>query len=246
MRSPVNRRDPSGTRKIEREEIARQREILRPYLDAMAKVAVGSDPRKMETLERLSTAMKGDLLDASDDWVRRAEEATIRVSDRVLNNLHTGIKLGDAVTVPREEIEALRINIRTQVADLGDQGLKIVTQYLTEGYQLGQGVDEIADRINGEGLESLEGRAERIVRTETMRVCDTVAKARYTAAGCDGYMSYPTDDDRLCLQCLEHATGGNGTSLKVYGLDEPMALPWHPNCRCCRIPHFADQQEITI
>ena len=246
MRSPVNRRDPSGTRKIEREEIARQREILRPYLDAMARVAVGDDPDKMAKLERLGGALKEDLLDASDDWMRRAEEATIRVSDRVLNNLHTGIKLGNSVNVPREEIEALRINIRTQVADLGDQGLKIVTQYLTDGYQKGLGAEEIARRINKEGLESLEGRAERIVRTETMRVCDVVAKSRYQQAGCDGYLSFPTDDDRLCLQCLERATGGNGTSLKVYGLDEPMALPWHPNCRCCRIPHFADQQEITI
>ena len=42
-----------------------------------------------------------------------------------------------------------------------------------------------------------------------------------------------------------HVTN-RGTELKVYGLDEPMALPWHPNCRCCRIPHFADQEAITI
>lgn len=246
MRAPVNRRDPSGTRKLEREEVARQREILRPYLNAMAEVAVGNDPRKAEVLERLSASMKDDLLASSDDWLRRAEEASIRVTDKVLNNMHTGIKLGPDAMVPREEVEALRMNIRTQVADLGDQGLKIVTEALTEGYQNGLGADQIAEIINKQGLESLEGRAERIVRTETMRVCDTVAKARYTAAGCDGYMSYPTDDDRLCEQCIRHATGGNGTKLKVYGLNESMALPWHPNCRCCRIPHFADQGEITI
>ena len=244
-RSPVNRRDPSGTRKLERTEIDRQREILSLYIKGMAKVAVGDDPARMQKLDRLSQALKEDLLAASDDWLRQAEETTVRVSDSVLNNLHTGIKLGN-VRVPREEIEALRMNIRTQVADLGNQGLKVVTQYVTEGYQEGLSADAIARRINNEGLESLEGRAERIVRTETMRVCDVVAKARYQAAGCDGYMSFPTDDDRLCTTCLGYATGGSGTSLKVYGLDEPMALPWHPNCRCCRIPHFADQEAISI
>jgi hypothetical protein len=84
-----------------------------------------------------------------------------------------------------------------------------------------------------------------MVRTETMRVCDVISKNRYEAAGCDGYMSYPTDDDRLCTTCLQYATGGTGTRLKVYGLDEPMTLPWHPNCRCCRIPHF-EGVEVSI
>ena len=242
-RSPVNRRDPSGTRKIEREEIARQREILRQYIEAMAEVAVGNDPQRMQVLDRLDTALKQDLQASADDWLANAAEATVRTTDRVLNNLHTGIQLGN-VRIPAEEIEALRINIKTQVADLGSQGLSVVTRNLTEGYQAGLGMDQIRRNIVNE-LPSLEDRAERIVRTETMRVCDTVAKARYDAAGCDGYMSFPTDDDRLCVTCLGYATGG-GTTLKVYGLDEPMALPWHPNCRCCRIPHFPDQEAITI
>ena len=243
-RSPVNRRDPSGTRRIERDEIARQRAILRQYLEAMAEVAVGNDPQRMEVLDRLDASLKEDLQASADDWLNNAAEATVRNTDRVLNNLHTGIKLGN-VRIPAEEVEALRINIKTQVADLGSQGLSVVTRNLTEGYQAGLGADQIRRNIVNE-LPSLEGRAERIVRTETMRVCDTVAKARYDAAGCDGYLSFPTDDDRLCVTCLGYATGGSGSVLKVYGLEEPMALPWHPNCRGCRLPHFPDQGEITI
>ena len=245
MRSPVNRRDPSGTKKIEREEIARQREIITRYTEAMADVAIGNDPKRAEILERLGESLKDDLEASSDDWMKNAAEATVRVSDRVLNNLHTGIVLGPSVQVPAEEVELLKANIRENVRSVGGDLLKDVTRITAEGYQQGLGADEITREI-WKASDKQVSHAETIVRTETMRVCDTVAKARYKAAGCDGYMSFPTDDDRTCLHCIRQATGGSGTELKVYGLDEPMALPWHPNCRCCRIPHFADQEAITI
>jgi SPP1 gp7 family putative phage head morphogenesis protein len=245
MRSPVNRRDPSGTKRIEREEIARQREIISRYTEAMAKVAVGDDPERMRILDRLTDSLKEDLSASAEDWMRNATQTTIRVSDRVLNNLHTGIVLGDAVNIPPEEIDMLKANIMENVRSVGDDLLKDVTRITSEGYQKGWGAEQTARQINKAG-EGQVKHAETIVRTETMRVCDVVAKARYIQAGCDGYLSFPTDDDRLCPKCVELATGGSGTTLKVYGLNEPMALPWHPNCRCCRIPHFADQEAITI
>jgi SPP1 gp7 family putative phage head morphogenesis protein len=245
MRSPVNRRDPSGTRKIERQEIARQREIISRYTEAMAQIAVGERPDKVETLGRLTDALRDDLTASADDWMRNAALTTIRVSDRVLNNLHTGIVLGDSVYIPPEEVEMLKANIMENVRSVADDLMKDVTRITAEGYQRGWGADQTAREIRKAGDGQVK-HAETIVRTETMRVCDAVAKARYDAAGCDGYLSFPTDDDRLCPKCVQYATGGSGTTLKVYGLNEPMALPWHPNCRCCRIPHFADQGEITI
>ena len=211
----------------------------------MADVAIGNDPRRMEILERLGASLKDDLAASSDDWMRNAAETTVRVSDRVLNNLHTGIVLGPSVQVPAEEVEMLKANIKFNVQSVADDLMKDVTRITAEGYQNGYGADQIAREI-WKASDKQVSHAETIVRTETMRVCDTVAKARYKQAGCDGYMSFPTDDDRTCLTCIRNATGGSGTTLKVYGLDEPMALPWHPNCRCCRIPHFADQEAITI
>lgn len=245
MRSPVNRRDPSGTRKLEREEIARQREIIETYTRAMAETATGNDPDKLSILDRLTESLKDDLVASSDDWMNKAAETTVRVTDKVLNNLHTGIKLGPSVQVPEEEVKMLRANIRENVRSVGGDLLKDVTRITAEGYQKGLGADEITRQIDKAGQNQVK-HSETIVRTETMRVCDVVAKARYKAAGCDGYMSFPTDDDRTCLACIRYATGGSGTMLKVYGLDEPMALPWHPNCRCCRIPHFTDDEAITI
>ena len=243
-RSPVNRRDPTGTRKVEREEIARQREVIRLYGDAMARVAVGDDPRRTEILARLKDELGADLESTIDEWMERTEKATVENTDRIMHNLHTGIVLGNAY-VPREELDALRENIRLNVRSVPDELLKDVTRITVEGYQEGRGAAEMTRAIL-DATDMQVRHAETIVRTETLRVRDVFAKARYDASGCDGYMSYPTEDDRLCAHCIRKAVGNGGTTLKVYGLDEPMAIPWHPNCRCTRLPHYPDLGEVQI
>lgn len=251
-RSPVNRRDPTGTRKVENRNIERMGAIIDTYAEAMARTATGveegvsvsSDTDRTYKLNRLHDAMVDDLQAVTGEWVEEAAEAAVDNTNRVLHNLHTGIKLGD-VPIPREEAGILALGIETNVRTVADDLLKDVARITAEGYQEGLGAEQIARNIRDEAL-TVKSNAERMVRTETMRIGDIVAKNRYEAAGCDGYLSYPTDDDRLCMTCLGYATGGSGTTLKVYGLDEPMALPWHPNCRCCRLPHFPDMEAISI
>ena len=251
-RSPVNRRDPSGTRKIERQTIERMGLVIDKYTEAMARVASGIDEGHSVAIDtdreynlmRLRGAMQDDLQVITQEWIKDTQEAAIKNTDRIFNNLHTGIHLGN-VPVPREEATMLAVGIDTNVRTVCDDLLKNIARVASEGYQEGLGMDQIARNIEKEG-DTIKWNAKRMVRTETMRVCDVVAKNRYQAAGCDGYMSFPTEDDRLCVHCLDMATGGNGTALKIYGLNEPMSLPWHPNCRCCRIPHFPDMEAIEI
>lgn len=251
-RSPVNRRDPTGTKKVERQTIERMGVLIDSYTEAMTRVATGVeegvnvaiDTDREYKLMRLRQAMEADLQVITETWIEDTKKVTIQATDRVLNNMHVGIKLGD-VPIPREEATMLAIGIETNVRTVAEDLLKDISRITIEGYQDGLGAEQIARNIRDDSL-TLKWNAERMVRTETMRVRDVVAKVRYEAAGCDGYMSYPTEDDRLCMKCLGYATGGSGTTLKIYGLTEPMALPWHPNCRCCRIPHFADQEAIEI
>lgn len=252
MRSPVNRRDPSGTRKIETRTIKKVGYVVDAYTEAMARVASGVDKGRSVAIDtdreynlmRLHDAMIKDLDAITKDWIEETKEAAIKNTDRVLANLHVNIRLGN-IAVPKEEAAILAIGIQTNVRTVADDLLKDVARITAEGYQQGLGAEQIARNIEADG-DTVKWNAERMVRTETMRVCDIIAKNRYEAAGCDGYLSFPTEDDRLCNKCLAYATGGSGTVLKVYGLSEPMTLPWHPNCRCARIPHFADQKEITI
>lgn len=251
MRSPVNRHDPSGTSRIEREEMKRQAGIIRAYTEAMSRVATGAEegstPRlddqgRIDKLERLRDAMDEDLQASVDDWINNTAQASIDNAQKIVDRMHAGIELGN-VPIPREEISLMAVNIRTNVSTIPDSLFKDVTRIMTEAYQAGEATKTTAKRINDlYGIKRSD--SERIVRTETMRICDIVDKASFQAAGADGYMSYPTEDDRLCSHCLAMATGGSGNALKVYGLDEPMALPWHPNCRCVRLPHFADDTEV--
>lgn len=251
-RAPVNRRDPTGTRGIERRTIQRMGRVIDAYTEAMARVASGIDEGtsvavdtdRTYNLMRLKDSMTADLRVISEGWIKETEEAAVKTTDRVLNNLHTGIKLGN-VQVPIEEATMLAVGIETNVRTVAEDLLKDVSRIAAEGYQEGLGSQQIARNIAKEAL-TIKWNAERMVRTETMRVCDVISKTRYDAAGCDGFISFPTDDDRLCTKCLAMATGGSGRTLKVYGLNEPMSLPWHPNCRCCRIPHFPDDEVLTI
>ena len=251
-RSPVNKRDPSGTRKIENRTIKRMGQLIDTYTEAMARVATGvdegvsvaRDTDREYNLMRLRDAMEGDLRLVTEEWMEETKQAATDNTDRIFNNLHTGIKLGN-VPIPREEATMLAIGIETNVRTVAEDLLKDVSRTAAEGYQQGLGAEQIARNI-ANNSDTIKWNAERMVRTETMRVCDVIAKNRYQAAGCDGYMSFPTEDDRLCMKCLGYATGGTGGTLKVYGLTEPMSLPWHPNCRCCRIPHFPDMEAITI
>ena len=251
-RSPVNRRDPSGTRKIERRTIERIGLVIDKYTEAMTRVATGvdegvsvaSDTDREYNLMRYRGAMEDDLRIITNEWVEETKQAAVKNTDRIFKNLHTGIELGN-IPVPREEATMLAIGIETNVRTVAEDLLKDVARITAEGYQQGLGPKQIARNI-ADDADTIKWNAERMVRTETMRVCDVISKNRYEAAGCDGYMSFPTEDDRLCTKCLAYATGGTGSTLKIYGLTEPMSLPWHPNCRCCRIPHFPDMEAITI
>lgn len=243
-RSYVNRRDPSGTRRIEREEIARQRAIISAYTEAMAQVATGEDPDRVARLERLSDALKDELAEEADSWMKKTEEASVANSQRILNNMHTGIELGNTLYIPRAEVEMLKANILTNVRSIGGDLLKQVTQITADGYQQGLGVAQIVRNIQEAGDKQVR-HAETIVRTETMRVADVSLKAKWDETSCDGYVSFPVDDDRLCPECVRRAVGNGGTTLRVYRRDEPMALPWHPNCRCIRLPHFPGK-DVTL
>ena len=187
-RSPVNRKDPSGTRKVEERTIKRMGTVIDAYTEAMARVASGvdegrsvaKDTDREYNLMRLHDAMVEDLDAVSREWMEETKKATIKNTDKVLDNLHIEIKLGD-VAVPPEEASILAVGIETNVRTVADDLLKDVARIAAEGYQQGLSAEQIARNIEEDG-DTVKWNAKRMVRTETMRVCDIIAKNRYTAA----------------------------------------------------------------
>lgn len=251
-RSPVNRRDPSGTKRIEKDEIERQHFIIGQYMEAMRE-QIREHPldkeRNQEVCGRLVDAMSRDIEGATDDWIHNAEQAAIKNTDRVFKNLRVDIKLADQSYLTPGEAAELRRSVVNSVTRFDRPTAEIVADIIADGYLEGEGSDEITRRIcnrfdDTEG--DLKTNAERAVRTETMKICDKVNLARYEAAGVTRFYSYPTADDRCCPECISNATNGQpGGKLYLYTAGE-LTLPWHPNCRCCRLPYIEGDEVLTI
>lgn len=92
---------------------------------------------------------------------------------------------------------------------------------------LGKSVTEIKKRLmNDFGVAFYE--ADRLIRTESMYVYNSAAKAGYQAAGVKQIEFLPEQDERCCDECKDNAG--------IYDIDKVPFLPVHPMCRCCYVP----------
>lgn len=74
--------------------------------------------------------------------------------------------------------------------------------------------------------------ADRLVRTETMRVINSGQKQSFTNAGYTKGYYLVAEDDRLCKECKEWERKTKAEPMDL----EDMELPMHPGCRCTIIP----------
>ena len=80
--------------------------------------------------------------------------------------------------------------------------------------------------------------ADRLIRTETMRVINAGQQNSYMAAGYTRGYYLVADDERLCDECLEWE---RRTKDNPMPLDEMESIH-HPNCRCTIIPVVEDKK----
>lgn len=108
---------------------------------------------------------------------------------------------------------------------------------LTQSMILGEGIPQIADRIN-KGIDTARYNAERVARTETKRVTYCAHDDAYKDTGVEElrYRCANGGDSRTCQYCR----ADNG---KVFKRGEEPTLPRHPNCRCVYIPVVSDTFE---
>ena len=75
--------------------------------------------------------------------------------------------------------------------------------------------------------------ADRLIRTETMRVINDGQKNSYINNGYTEYKILVSEDERLCDECGNKDGKVIGFSEAETGVNFP---PFHPNCRCTIIP----------
>lgn len=108
-------------------------------------------------------------------------------------------------------------------ADFAGRATALITMGLTQGW----GVQRVAREMRSV-LGIAKGRAEVIVRTETMNALNGASQQNYQQNGIEQVQVIGTADSRICRYCA----GRNGN---VYELGK-ITVPIHPRCRCYLAP----------
>ena len=106
--------------------------------------------------------------------------------------------------------------------------LKRLREGLTQSMILGEGVSKIAKRIN-DGINNSYLNAQRVARTEVMRVCYVAERQALEDNGIKKVQYSAFFDSRTCDKCKE-------LDGKIYTLGKELPLPRHPHCRCTYLP----------
>lgn len=193
------------------------------------------------------------------DWNRRLakdvrafmEELVEEYGPTVVSQMKYGIggsfEMAFDISNPevQEFLDAYSIRLAEEINTTTNAALRVS---VSAGYDAGETMGEIADRVAGV-YDAAEGyRSLLIARTETVRGMNYAAEAVYQQSGVvEGKEWLVTEDDRTCEMCLEmseqvralgdtFADKGDSVAGVELGYEDIVAPPLHPNCRCCLVP----------
>jgi len=98
---------------------------------------------------------------------------------------------------------------------------------LALGFEAGESISQLTNRIGGYFDETKKWKAKQIARTETIAASNEGALRRYEKEGINKSEFYPSPG--ACEQCTPLA--GEYPTKEASGM-----IPVHPNCRCVFLP----------
>jgi hypothetical protein len=144
--------------------------------------------------------------------------------------------------------------------DMNEETERMLRDSMMEGFNAGESMPKLADRVRAVFADMEAWRALRIARTETIRASNYGAETAYIKSGVVEYKEWLTaHDERLCEFCsyfngrtypvggliwpkgepLEVITGEEGeltSHIMKMDYEDIKAPPLHPNCRCTLVP----------
>ncbi len=162
------------------------------------------------------------------------------VGQTELTNLVVGIDFD--VTNPRVQ-EFISKNADKFSFATNDATIDSLRKQLIAGVKLGEGMPDLAKRVNKVFGFAEKYRATRIARTEIIRSASAGAEFAYIQSGvCSGKTWLTAADERVCPECeaMNGKKAGLGKSFNTTGLDVDLDYtegempypPLHPGCRC--------------
>ncbi len=124
----------------------------------------------------------------------------------------------------------LQTRIEWAANEVGAETESLLRQALIDGFTLGEGIPQIADRIMGIPGFADSTRAERIARTEVISAHAQGTLEGYKESGRVKKVEFYTAlDERTCEYCMNYHK-------QVFNLGEEMPIPLHSNCRSVWLP----------
>ena len=230
----LNSRDPSGTRS---DEDRQAREMRRLLTDAVSRASARivqagtSSPVEIDSILSEETDRMGQqMMESEIKSMDRSLQKATKQSEKILKKM--GYTLGPEGIRP-ETTKALLVTTQKDVNSLAEDVRKNAARVLIDGMDKGLGAKAIAELL-ADATGGTLARSETIARTVIMKTYVDTAMDLYDDAGATGYEIFPTDDDRVCIECLKAAMEGGHP--RVY--KERPTVPVHPNCRCVVLPVF--------
>lgn len=146
----------------------------------------------------------------------------------------------------RAQIEG---NIKKFASSMLDTEQEKMADILNAGVKAGKSVPQIRKEIQ-EAFDDLKKvQAERITRTEVLRVSNEAAVDAWKQSGVvEGKQWLTAEDDRVDEECAEYNgkiidLDGIYTKTSYESVGEP---PLHPNCRCVVLPILVDKRDLSF
>ncbi len=103
--------------------------------------------------------------------------------------------------------------------------LKVI---LADGYEMGESIPQLVNRIEEYYMNASRARAEMVARTETIAASNEGAVQLYESEGIEKVEFYPALDERTCDECMSlYKQSPTWTVKESHGM-----LPVHPHCSC--------------
>ena len=193
--------------------------------------------QEREALKNLEKAVNRDAVLLDDRKVRESYIATM--TPHLIEVMKTAVKNGMDLVRPKNPhksdplsglsqaaIDWLKTRMAWAAAQVGDETEQLLRAQLLAGYENGESIPQISDRIK-QVFDNMEDyRAERIARTEIMSASNQGTLEGYWDSGVvDKVEFYTALDERTCDYCNEYQG-------QLFDKGEEMPIPLHPNCRC--------------
>ncbi len=191
------------------------------------------DEEENEVSGKLEDGERQDLLDKKKAKKRYIELAlpvlALLIADAVID---AGNNIGFIPDMAESEaLKWLKTRCEWAADEVGDGTSKLLTDSLAEGYQAGESMEKLAERVKTVFDNCTDVRAMRIARTETITASNVAATETYKEAGVKEVEWLTSLDGRECDECDDL----NGNTFPVDDAPTPGA-DTHPNCRCVLLP----------